>query len=87
LSRIFAGQHFRFDEVSGEQLGRDVADFVVDHFLTPLHGQGDGGSSGPGDTAMSDSSSPKYCFVASRLGMIAFRKTVWSSSTKGTRKT
>ena len=43
LSRIFAGQHFRFDEVSGEQLGRDVADFVVDHFLTPLHGQGDGG--------------------------------------------
>ena len=43
LSRIFAGQHFRFDEVSGEQLGRDVADFVVDHFLTPLHGHGDGG--------------------------------------------
>jgi len=42
LSRIFAGQHFRFDEVSGQRLGRDVADFVVDHFLTPLHKQGDG---------------------------------------------
>jgi hypothetical protein len=42
-SRIFAGQHFRFDEVSGQQLGRDVADFVVDHFLTPLHKPGDGG--------------------------------------------
>jgi PAP2 superfamily len=43
LSRIFAGQHFRFDEVSGQRLGRDVADFVVDHFLTPLHKPGDGG--------------------------------------------
>jgi membrane-associated phospholipid phosphatase len=41
LSRIFAGQHFRFDEVSGQQLGRDVADFVVDHFLTLLRQPGD----------------------------------------------
>jgi len=37
LSRIFAGQHFRFDEASGSTLGREVADFVVDHFLAPLH--------------------------------------------------
>ena len=37
LSRIFAGQHFRFDEAIGERLGRDVADFVVDHFLTRGH--------------------------------------------------
>ncbi|HMF61646.1 MAG TPA: hypothetical protein VK595_14795, partial [Vicinamibacterales bacterium] len=37
LSRIFAGQHFRFDEASGSALGREVADFVVDHFLAPLH--------------------------------------------------
>jgi PAP2 superfamily len=43
LSRIFAGQHFRFDEVSGQRLGRDVADFVVDRFLAPLHKQSDGG--------------------------------------------
>jgi hypothetical protein len=35
LSRIFAGAHFRFDLTSGHRLGRDVADFVLDHFLTP----------------------------------------------------
>ena len=33
LSRIVAGQHFRSDLTSGHQLGRDVADFVLDHFL------------------------------------------------------
>jgi PAP2 superfamily len=37
LSRIFAGQHFRFDLITGERLGHEVADFVVDHFLTPRH--------------------------------------------------
>jgi hypothetical protein len=37
LSRIFAGQHFRFDETAGQRLGRRVADFVVDHFLLPRH--------------------------------------------------
>ena len=37
LSRIFAGQHFRFDLTTGERLGREVADFVVDHLLTPRH--------------------------------------------------
>jgi hypothetical protein len=35
LSRIFAGQHFLFDETTGQRLGRDVADFVLDNFLTP----------------------------------------------------
>jgi PAP2 superfamily len=34
LSRIFAGVHFRFDLTRGAQLGRRVADFVVDNFLT-----------------------------------------------------
>jgi PAP2 superfamily len=34
LSRIFAGVHFRNDLTSGTRLGRDVADFVLDHFLT-----------------------------------------------------
>jgi hypothetical protein len=34
LSRIFAGSHFRFDLTTGHRLGRDVADFVVDHSLT-----------------------------------------------------
>ena len=35
LSRIFGGQHFRFDLTAGQRLGREVADFVVDNFLTP----------------------------------------------------
>ena len=38
LSRIFAGQHFRFDLTTGERFGREVADFVVDHLLLPHHG-------------------------------------------------
>jgi membrane-associated phospholipid phosphatase len=31
LSRIFAGQHFRFDHVEGLELGHDVAQFVLRH--------------------------------------------------------
>jgi membrane-associated phospholipid phosphatase len=34
LSRIFAGQHFLFHLTTGQRLGSDVADFVVDNFLT-----------------------------------------------------
>jgi membrane-associated phospholipid phosphatase len=34
LSRIFAGVHFLFDLTTGQRLGSDVADFVVDYFLT-----------------------------------------------------
>src|SRR5204863_1266842 len=34
LSRIFAGQHFRTDQVAGERLGRRVADYVLQHPLT-----------------------------------------------------
>jgi PAP2 superfamily len=36
LSRIFAGQHFRFDLTTGQRLGREVGDFVLDNFLTPV---------------------------------------------------
>src|SRR4029077_8677327 len=36
LSRIFAGQHFRFDLTTGQGLGREVADFVLDNFLAPV---------------------------------------------------
>ncbi len=36
LSRIFAGQHFRFDLTTGQRLGREVADFLLDNFLTPV---------------------------------------------------
>jgi hypothetical protein len=38
LSRIFAGQHFSFDLTSGQRLGREVADFVVDNSLRPHRG-------------------------------------------------
>ena len=37
-SRIFAGQHFRFDLTAGEQLGNSVADFVLDNLLIRRHG-------------------------------------------------
>jgi hypothetical protein len=37
LSRIFAGVHFLFDLTTGQRLGSDVTDFVVDNFLTSRH--------------------------------------------------
>lgn len=40
-SRIFAGVHFRNDLTTGHRLGHDVADFVLDHFLTRRRGQDD----------------------------------------------
>ena len=39
-SRIFAGQHFRYDEQAGQTLGSQVADFVVDHALLPTDERG-----------------------------------------------
>jgi len=41
MSRIFAGVHFRTDLTSGNRMGREVADFVVDNFLTPVHERDD----------------------------------------------
>jgi membrane-associated phospholipid phosphatase len=41
LSRIFAGVHFRSDLTSGQHLGRQIADLVVDNFFTPVHGRDD----------------------------------------------
>jgi len=38
MSRVFAGVHFSFDLNAGSRLGQKVADLVVDHFLTPVHG-------------------------------------------------
>ena len=35
VSRIYAGQHFRFDQDAGQRLGRHVADYVLQNFLTP----------------------------------------------------
>jgi membrane-associated phospholipid phosphatase len=37
FSRVFAGVHFRTDLTSGERLGTDIANFVVDHVLTLRH--------------------------------------------------
>jgi hypothetical protein len=34
VSRIFAGVHFRTDLTAGQQLGSEVANYVIDHFLT-----------------------------------------------------
>jgi hypothetical protein len=36
-SRIFAGVHFRTDLVAGAQLGKEVADFVLETSLTPVN--------------------------------------------------
>jgi len=41
LSRIFAGNHFRFDETAGQRQGRKIADFVVDNFLRQNHNDRD----------------------------------------------
>jgi len=38
VSRIYAGQHFSFDENAGRHLGRKVARFVTGNFLTPVGG-------------------------------------------------
>jgi hypothetical protein len=38
-SRIYAGQHFRYDEDAGQTLGDEVGEFVVDNILGPVpHG-------------------------------------------------
>jgi PAP2 superfamily len=37
LSRIYAGQHFRFDHTAGLELGHDVAGFVLRNALLPAH--------------------------------------------------
>ncbi|HZQ53231.1 MAG TPA: vanadium-dependent haloperoxidase [Bryobacteraceae bacterium] len=34
VSRIFAGVHFRADLITGQQLGNEVANYVMAHFLT-----------------------------------------------------
>jgi hypothetical protein len=39
-SRIFAGQHFRYDEEAGQTLGNQIGDFVADHALLPMYDHG-----------------------------------------------
>jgi len=33
--------HFRSDLTTGQRLGREVADFVLENFFTPVHGRDD----------------------------------------------
>ena len=40
VSRLFAGQHTMIDLVAGQQLGHQVADFVLDHFAPGLADSG-----------------------------------------------
>jgi hypothetical protein len=35
-SRIYAGQHFRYDEDAGQALGADVGEFISDSILGPI---------------------------------------------------
>jgi len=37
LSRIYAGQHFRFDHDAGLMLGHEVARFALNNALLPAH--------------------------------------------------
>jgi hypothetical protein len=41
LSRIFGGVHFRSDLTTGQRLGREVADFVVENFFTRVEKRAD----------------------------------------------
>jgi hypothetical protein len=40
-SRIYGGIHYQFDNQNGQQLGRNVADYVVGGFLKPQEDDGD----------------------------------------------
>ncbi len=37
-SRIYGGIHYRFDQVSAQQLGRATAEFVAGHYMAPRRG-------------------------------------------------
>lgn len=41
MSRVFAGVHFNFDETAGQRMGRRIAEFVFDHFLTRAQRHGE----------------------------------------------
>ena len=40
-ARVYGGIHFRFDCVAGQEIGRNVADYVLDNFLLPRDDGGD----------------------------------------------
>jgi hypothetical protein len=50
-SRVVGGIHFQFDNAAGLAAGREIGDFVSDHFLKPVkkHSGDDGPDDGAGD--------------------------------------
>lgn len=36
ISRVYLGIHFRYDSLAGNRLGKDVGDYLVENYLTPL---------------------------------------------------
>ena len=59
-SRIYGGIHYQFDNVNGQQVGRNVADYVVGNFLPARPGDDDGGAAGAasGPTGMMQAAWP-----------------------------
>jgi hypothetical protein len=41
MSRIYGGLHYRFDQVAGQQIGRNIAEFVFTNFMRPRKGWDD----------------------------------------------
>jgi hypothetical protein len=37
LSRIYGGIHYRFDQETGQQIGRSTAEYVSANFMAPRH--------------------------------------------------
>jgi hypothetical protein len=35
MARIWGGVHYRFDQVAGQQIGRQTAEFVFANYMTP----------------------------------------------------
>ena len=38
MARIWGGVHYRFDQVAGQQIGRQTAEFVFANYMTPRGG-------------------------------------------------
>ena len=57
-SRIYGGIHFRFDSEAGQQIGSDVADYVLENFLLPQDDGGDGDEGSPALSAAAATPAP-----------------------------
>jgi membrane-associated phospholipid phosphatase len=49
LSRVYGGIHFPFDVSAGQEIGRQVGDFIFGHFLLPTSESEQGDSTGASD--------------------------------------